>query len=66
MMTLKDLMTSGNSNSSSPDGIHWEPAIPILPTSNWRDAWEVFKGRALAVRQTTKADLVTPIGRKRA
>lgn len=55
MMTLKDLMTSGA--QTSPDGKHWEPAIPILATGNWRDAWAVYKGRALAVRQTTKADL---------
>ena len=58
MMTLKELMTTGS--QSSPDGEHWEPAIPMLPTSplmNWRDAWAVLNGRALAVRQTTKADL---------
>lgn len=59
-MTLRDLMTNGA--SSSPDGRHWEPAIPLLPDWNWRDAWAVLRGRALAVRQTTKADL-SPGGR---
>lgn len=55
MMTLKDLLTSDC--SSSPDGKHWEPAIPILPDWNWRDAWAVLRGRALAVRNTRKSDL---------
>jgi len=58
MLTMRDLMTSGC--QSSPDGKHWEPALP-LPMygwrSLWRDAWEVLNGRALAVRQTTKADV---------
>lgn len=58
MLTIKDLMTSGV--SSSPDGTHWEPSLP-LPMFGWRylwrDAWEVLNGRALAVRQTTKADV---------
>ncbi len=63
MMTVKDLMTSGC--QSSPDGKHWEPAIP-LPyfgwRHNWRDAWAVLNGRASAIRQTCKSDLplVTP------
>ena len=55
-MTLKDLLTSGA--QSSPDGQHWEPAIPLLPDWNWRDGWLVLRGHALAVRQTTKADLL--------
>ena len=55
-MTLRDLLTSGN--QSSPDGKHWEPAIPYLRGRlYWRDAWAVLRGEALAVRQTTKEDL---------
>lgn len=58
MLTVKDLLTS--SVQSSPDGKHWEPAIP-LPMFGWRylwrDAWEVLNGRAVAIRQTTKADV---------
>lgn len=57
MMTVKDLMT--NACQSSPDGEHWEPA---LPEHMWwrirlRDAWAVLKGEATAIRQTTKADI---------
>ena len=57
MMTVKDLMT--NACQSSPDGNHWEPA---LPEHMWwrirlRDAWAVLKGEATAIRQTTKADI---------
>jgi hypothetical protein len=59
MMTVKDLLTS-NGAQSSPDGKHWEPAIP-LPMFGWRyqwhDAWEVLNGRAHAIRNTTKEDL---------
>jgi hypothetical protein len=55
MMTLKQLLSS--SNSSSPNGTHWEPSIPRLPDWNWSDAWAVLRGRALAVRQTKKSDL---------
>jgi hypothetical protein len=58
MLTIKDLMTSGA--QSSPDGKHWEPAIP-LPMFGWRhlwrDAWAVLNGRAVAIRQTTNADI---------
>ncbi len=57
MMTVKDLMTSGV--QSSPDGKHWEPSLPLPWYSwryNWRDAWAVLNGRAVAIRQTTKAD----------
>jgi len=57
MMTVKDLMQ--NQCSSSPDGFHWEPALPE-PNYFWwrlRDAWAVWKGDAHAIRQTTKADL---------
>lgn len=58
MMTIKDLMTS--EVSCSPDGKHWEPALPLQSTY-WRirlrDAWAVWKGEATAIRQTTKEDL---------
>ena len=61
MLTVKDLMTSGA--QSSPDGVHWEPSLP-LPLFGWifcwRDAWEVLNGRALAIRQTEKSDLSVP------
>ncbi len=63
MMTMKDVLTSGN--SSSPDGEHWEPSLPyMLGRLYWRDAWEVLHGRAVAVRQTTKADIngINPTG----
>lgn len=57
MMTIKELMEARY--LSSPDGKHWEPA---LPGYQWwrirvRDAWEVLCGRACAVRQTQKEDL---------
>lgn len=55
MMTMKQLLTS--TVSSSPDGKHWEPSLPMPWTPAFRDAWEVLRGRAVAVRQTTKADL---------
>ena len=59
MMTMKDVME--NPSQSSPDGKHWEPALPELHKLWWRirlrDAWAVWKGEATAVRQTTKADL---------
>lgn len=56
MMTMKQLLTTNA--SSSPDGKHWEPCIPRLQGRlYWRDAWAVLRGHALAVRQTTKADL---------
>lgn len=58
MMTVKQLLQS--TVQSSPDGKHWEPAIP-LPYFGWRclwrDAWEVLNGRAVAIRQTRKSDL---------
>ena len=60
MMTVKDLMT--NTVHSSPDGRHWEPSIPLPMFGwryQWRDAWEVLNGRAVAIRQTTKADLLS-------
>ena len=58
MMTVKDLIENGC--QSSPDGKHWEPALPCSPV--WwrirlRDAWAVWKGKAIAIRQTTKADI---------
>lgn len=58
MITMKDLLN--NSSESSPDGVHWEPALPVQPfwwRVRLRDAWAVWKGDAVAVRQTTKDDL---------
>ena len=57
MMTVKDLMT--NTVQSSPDGNHWEPALPsyLLWRTRLRDAWAVLTGKAFAIRQTTKADI---------
>lgn len=59
MMTVKDLMQ--NQCTSSPDGKHWEPALPEPNRLLWRirlrDALAVWKGEAIAIRQTTKADL---------
>ena len=57
MMTVKDLMQS--TVRSSPDGKHWEPCIPsyIWWRIRLRDAWAVWNGEAVAVRQTTKDDL---------
>lgn len=58
MITVKQLLES--TVQSSPDGKHWEPAIP-MPYFGWRylwkDAWEVLNGRAVAIRQTLKCDL---------
>lgn len=58
MLTVKDLMLS--QCQSSPDGKHWEPALPEQPMW-WRirlsDAWAVWAGRATAIRQTTKQDI---------
>ncbi len=65
MLTVKDLMTSDV--HSSPDGIHWEPSIPVPMWGwryNWRDAWAVLNGRAVAVRQTTEADIRGQHGRR--
>jgi hypothetical protein len=58
MMTMKELME--NPCQSSPDGFHWEPALPEPDYWWWRlhDAWTVFKGEATAIRQTNKADLL--------
>ena len=58
MMTVKDLMQV--QCSSSPDGKHWEPALPESADfwrQRLRDAWAVWKGEAVAIRQTTKDDL---------
>ncbi len=64
MMTVKDLME--NPCQSSPDGKHWEPALPDLRHLWWRirlrDAWAVWKGEAVAIRQTTKDDIARGIG----
>lgn len=58
MITVKQLMQSRV--HSSPDGKHWEPALPE-PYQHWKnllhDAWAVLKGEAVAIRQTTKQDL---------
>ena len=59
MMTVKQFLE--NPVRSSPDGNYWEPAIPEKHHVWWRirlrDAWAVWKGQAIAVRQTTKQDL---------
>jgi hypothetical protein len=59
MMTIKELME--NPCKCSPDGKHWEPALPEKGWIWWRirlrDAWAVWQGKAVAVRQTNKADL---------
>lgn len=59
MITVKDLMQ--NQCSSSPDGKHWEPSLPETRRLWWRirlrDAWAVWKGDAVAIRQTTKVDI---------
>ena len=66
MMTVKDLIE--NSCLSSPDGKHWEPALPLYSFS-WhnrlRDALAVWKGEATAIRQTTKADIQSAIRARR-
>ena len=57
MMTVKDLLESDC--QSSPDGEHWEPALPsyLWWRIRLRDAWAVWTGKAIAIRQTTKADI---------
>ena len=63
MMTVKELMES--QCQSSPDGKHWEPALPEQPLwfkNRFRDAWSVWKGEATAIRQTTKDDLIRARG----
>ena len=57
MMTMKDLME--NQVSCSPDGKHWEPALPqyIWWRIRLRDAFAVLQGKAMAIRQTTKEDI---------
>jgi hypothetical protein len=57
MMTVQDLLASPT--QSSPDGKHWEPALPsyLLWRTRLRDAYAVLKGNAVAIRQTTKADV---------
>lgn len=66
MLTMRDVMEMWRSGpQSSPDGKHWEPAIPCPMFGwryNWRDAWEVLNARAVALRNTTKADLSRPEG----
>jgi hypothetical protein len=57
MITVKDLIQGDV--KKSPDGEHWEPAVPqyIWWRTRLRDAVAVLKGEAVAIRQTTKADL---------
>lgn len=57
VITVKDFMESGN--QCSPDNFHWEPALPESNYWWWRllDAWSVWQGKAIAIRQTTKKDL---------
>ena len=64
MMTVRDLMT--NTVHSSPDGEHWEPALPsyLCWRIRLRDAGAVWKGEAFAIRQTTKADIEAAHGIK--
>lgn len=65
MMTVKELMQS--QAQSSPDGKHWEPALPLQASwlrTRFRDAWAVWKGEATAIRQTTKDDLIRARGQQ--
>lgn len=59
MITVKYLMET--ECKSSPDGRHWEPVLPHPYGLTWRnrlrDAWAVLNGKAIAIRQTTKADI---------
>ncbi|TXH07774.1 MAG: hypothetical protein E6R04_12030 [Spirochaetes bacterium] len=57
MMTVKELLES--KVGCSPDGKHWEPAIPEASSCKARlqDAFAVLRGQAIAVRQTTKNDI---------
>jgi hypothetical protein len=57
MITVKNLMQT--SVQSSPDGQHWEPALPQYVGLRVRlsDAWAVLMGKATAVRQTNQADV---------
>ena len=59
MITVKELLTTNC--QASPDGKHWEPALPEGRVMWWRvrlqDAIAVWRGDAIAIRQTTKNDL---------
>ena len=59
MITVKQLLESRT--GCSPDGKHWEPALPEGRWGWWRvrlqDAIAVWRGDAVAIRQTTKDDL---------
>lgn len=59
MITVKDLMQC--KTQCSPDAKHWEPALPDGSLMWWRvrlqDALAVWRGEAIAIRQTTKADI---------
>lgn len=56
-------------NVSNARGEGWVKAHPI-PDWRWRvllrDAWEVFRGRAVAVRQSTAADMAAQYQRNTA
>jgi hypothetical protein len=64
MLTIKDLMQ--RPVETSPDGKHWEPALPesrYFPfKARLKDAIAVWRGEATAIRQTTKADLTQKEG----
>ena len=62
MITVKSLMET--EVQSSPDGEHWEPALPqfVCLKIRARDAWAVLNGKAVAIRQTTKEDVAAPQG----
>jgi len=51
MMTMKELVMGP---STSPDGKHWEPALPYPGPFIYRvrDAWQVLTGKATAIRST--------------
>ena len=54
MITVKELMESSTTVSTD-GGLHWEPLLPaphFLARVRFLDAWEVFRGRATAIRNT--------------
>jgi hypothetical protein len=56
MQTVKQLMESEVSISC--DGKHYEPALQHSHGAwNWKDAFAVLRGKAIAIRQTEKEDL---------
>ena len=59
MQTVKQLMESDVSMSC--DGRHYEPALRYSHGSwNWKDAFAVLRGKAVAIRKTEKEDLQKP------